>query len=945
MTMTPQQWRKVKSIVMEAMDLEPPERVGYVARACEEDTKIRREVDSLLRADGEGTLPPPAEPPPDATALPEPGGSMLVGRRVGRYRISRLIGMGGMGAVYEATRDDLARPVALKVMRAGLISAAATARFQREANMLSRLDHPGIARIYDSGMHDSELGPIPYFAMELIPQALAITEYARVQHLSTRDRVAIFATVCDAVHHGHQRGVIHRDLKPSNILVPRSTHAPSLTAAPSSASSTTTLLGDATAKVIDFGIARSTDADMTLASFESAPSAMAGTLAYMSPEQCAFDPADIDTRSDVYGLGVVLYELLLGRLPYDVADKSLPEAIRVIQESPAARPSAIEPRLGNDLSVILLKCLAKERGQRYNSASELASDLRCWLADLPITARPASRMYAVRLFARRNRSLVLAGGIAAGAVVVGLISTTVALHRAVTERDRARHAESLAHEEQQRAKGIADFLQGVLRSTSAPMLASTYRDAEISPIASGGANATPAWAHATKAESVRDVVERAKRSLQAGVLQDRKLAAELRLLTLQLLITQTGTSEQNNELVRAGPTELREAAAELGPTHASVLATTLMLSGTMAGDREATRLVREAYVAAKSELGKGDARTLELGRRLLVLLQGDDEASERRKVTSELVAHAVAEHGTESRITLACMLQAASAAVTDGRLEDAARVGRETLVRLGSDSDVSDDLARTALGLSIADLPRVPATRDTLTRIAQVQERMLDGVRARFAGDARATFDAATALTSTLVQLGEFEHAADIMREVARESASAFGPTFHVTTKSQSRVARLLVWAGGDLEEALHLADTAAANSVTGSGAPLGDYEVFDRATALDVRRARGEADAALKGIEQLIRDYQAASNGHLSWFGTYLYSISARSLHALGRTDEARERWTLAIQEGEAMDTRTNALRIMTLRGAAEFYAKHGPASLAENTRTLLNECFVAEQ
>lgn len=942
MTMTPQQWRKVKSIVMEALDLTPPERSGYVARACDDDTKIRREVDSLLRADVEGRLPPPADQAHGSAALPEAGGSMLVGRRVGRYRIIRLIGMGGMGAVYEARRDDLVRPVALKVMRAGLISAAATARFQREASTLSRLDHPGVAQIYDSGMHESELGPIPYFAMELIPDALAITEYARDQHLSIRDRIAVFATVCDAVHHGHQRGVIHRDLKPSNILVPRSVRLASIESARAASPSTTTFLNAAIAKVIDFGIARSTDADMTRASFESCPNAMAGTLAYMSPEQCAFDPTDIDTRSDVYALGVVLYELLTGRLPYDVAEKSLPEAVRMIQDMPATRPNAIEPRLGSDLSVILLKCLAKERAQRYTSASELGSDLRRWLANLPIAARPASRMYAVRLFARRNRSLVLAAGIAVGAVVVGLAATSVALRRAVVERDRARQAEMLAQEEQHRAKRVADFLQGVLRSTAAPMLASTIRDAEISPIAAGQAAATSEWVGEPKAETVRDVVERARGRLRAGELSDRKLAAELRLLTLQLLITQLGTSEQNNELMHSGPSELREAAKELGWTHASVLSATLMLTNMTEGSVEAKQLLREAYLAAKLELGRGDARTLELGRQLVVFLRNDDEIAERHAVVTALVADAVEAHGSESRVALACRLRAASVAANEGRLEEAARVGRAVFERLGTNSDVTDDLARAALELSIADLPRTPASKETLERIAEVQERVLMGLRARFAGDARVTFDAATALTSTLVQLGEFERAASIMRMVASESMTTFGPTFHTTTKSQSRVARLLVWAGGDLGEASRLAEAAARNSVAGSGSPLGDYEVFDQATVLDVRRAEGEFDAALQGVDRLIDQYQSTSNGHLSWFGTYLHSIAARSLAAMGRVDDARERWMLAEMEADAQDAPTSALTIMTRLGASEFYAAHGPKTLAERSRDRLRECYV---
>ncbi len=927
MTMTPQQWNRVKTIVMEAMDLKPMDRAGYVARACEGDTKVWREADSLLRADEGSVLPPPEDGGGVAT-LPEAGGSMLVGRRVGRYRITRLIGMGGMGAVYEATREDLARPVALKVMRAGLVSSAATARFQREAKMLSRLEHPGIARIYDSGMHESELGPIPYFAMELIPEGVPLTEYARAQGLSIRERVAMFVGVCDAVHHGHQRGVIHRDLKPSNILVSGSARVGATRGVGEGGDSTTTLLTEVVAKVIDFGIARSTDADMTLASFESSPSAMAGTLAYMSPEQCAFDPADLDTMSDVYGLGVVLYELLVGRLPYEVGGLTLPRAIEVIQGTAAARPSQIEPRLGGDLSVILLKCLAKEREQRYTSASELGADLRRWLADLPIAARPASRMYAVRLFAKRNRPLVVASGVAVVAVMMGLVGTSVALYRAVRERDRAQR--------------VAGFLQEVLRSTSAPMVGSRYRDAEISPITARSTTIASRPAAWSRADSVRDVVERARASLRGGALGDARLASELRMLTLQLLITQLGTSEQNRELMENGPREVREAAGVIGATHPSVLGTTLMLSSMMAGTEEASSLVREAYASAKRELGTGDARTLEVGRQLISLLRRDEDAAERRRVAEELVRHAREAHGERSRVTQACRLQAAGATIADGGVESAAGVGRAVMMELGPGVDETDDLMRTAMELSLVDVPRVPATRENLSHIAEVQEKILRGVRVRSGGDARATFDAATALVRTLVQMGEFDRAAGVMRDVAEESRRGFGATFHVTSKSESRVARLLVWGRGDLDEALRWAETASTNSVAGSGSPGGDYEVFDRATVYDVRRARGEAAAALEGIDRLIREYQASSGGHLSWFGGYLHGIAAECLEALGRTDAARERWATALREAEEEWAPGDVLRIVVERGAALFLEKHGPEERARDVSASLSRQYL---
>lgn len=940
MTMTPQQWQRVKSIVMEAFELEPIAREEFIARACD-DTRTRREIHALLDADAHGQLAPP-EAPFLIPALPDSNASMLVGRRVGRYRVTRLIGMGGMGAVYEATRDDLVRPVALKVMRAGLISSAACARFQREANLLSRLDHPGIARIYDSGMHESELGPIPYFAMEFVPHSAPITEFARASNLTIRERVVVFADVCNAVHHGHQRGIIHRDLKPSNILVAASS-------GPSHGvrhlDSSDSLSDSPTVKVIDFGIARSTDADLTLASFESAPHALAGTLMYMSPEQCAFDPADIDIRSDVYSLGVVLHELLVGRPPYVVSEKALPEAIRIIQETRVTSPSSVEPKLGNDLSIIIQKCLAKEREQRYASASELGDDLRRWLGNLPITARPASRVYAMRLFARRNRSLFLSACVISATVLIALFLTVFAWRRAIAERDRARHAETVAVEQEMRAMAVSDFLQGVLRSTSAPVLLSRFKDADISPIAASGNSMIPSLVSASRAESVRDVVERARQSLRVGTALDPFLAAELRLLTLQLLITQTGTSAQNAELARTGPEEIRQAAGVLGPTHPTVLSAALTLSAAMAGTDEAAQIVEEAYLAAKNTLGTSDPRTLELGRQWVSLLIRPELRERRREIARELTRDAIISHGENSRIALACILQEASVAAQDNKAAKAAEAARAVLSRFPHPVDPSEDLVRSALELSTADIPRIPASRDDLTRIAVVQEQVLRGVQSRFQDDARASFDSASALTGTLVQLGEFTRAADLTRQIAEKSAASFGPTFHVTTKCQSRVARLLVWGGGSLDEALQLAQAAVTNSVAGSGSPLGDYEVFDQATLLDVRRARGDPAAALQGIETLLEGYRHASGGHLSWFGTYLHSIAARSLDTLQRTDEARQHWIAALDEAVANNAPTNTLYILTMRGAASFFQRHGPVPLAEKATRLLSECYVGPQ
>lgn len=329
-------------------------------------------------------------------------------KSVGRYRIVRLIGAGGMGAVFEAEQNNPRRPVALKLMKGGIVSRSALRRFEYESQLLGRLRHPGIAQVYEAGVHDDGTGAVPYFAMEYIPDAKTLTDYAQRQSLNTQQKLELFIKVCDAVHHGHQKGIIHRDLKPDNILVDSSGQP----------------------KIIDFGVARTTDSDIQAATVQTEVGQLVGTVPYMSPEQIEADPADIDTRSDVYGLGVVLYKLLTGKLPYDLTGTPVYEATRIIKEQAPLRLSTVNHSLKGDVETIVLHALEKERDRRYQSALELQQDIERYLNGEPIRARPASLLYTWRCFARRNKLLV--GSAAAVFVLLmgGVIGTTTGMVRA-----------------------------------------------------------------------------------------------------------------------------------------------------------------------------------------------------------------------------------------------------------------------------------------------------------------------------------------------------------------------------------------------------------------------------------------------------------------------------------------------------------------------------------
>ncbi len=422
--MTPERWQKVKELCHLALDRQAGERAAFLAEACSEDESLRREVESMLaRMTTEGISDGPIwEKLGVGSPLSDDAGRRIPAS-VGRYRILRVLGEGGMGVVYEAEQDQPRRVVALKVIKPGLAGSEFLRRFERESEALARLHHAGIAQIYEAGTADTGFGPQPYFAMEFIRGA-PLREYAQSHHLNTRQRLELVAKVCDAVEHAHQRGIIHRDLKPGNILV-EETGQP---------------------KILDFGVARVTDSDLQ-ATRQTDVGQLIGTLAYMSPEQVMADPLELDTRSDVYALGVILYELLADRLPYQLSHQ-LHEAVRAIREEDPAKLSSISRAYRGDVETIAAKALEKDKTRRYASAAALAADIRRYLADEPITARPASTTYQLRKFARRHKALVMATGAVFAVLVAGIIVSTI-------EAIRARRAE-------QTAQAVNDFLQNDL---------------------------------------------------------------------------------------------------------------------------------------------------------------------------------------------------------------------------------------------------------------------------------------------------------------------------------------------------------------------------------------------------------------------------------------------------------------------------------------------------
>lgn len=380
---------RAKSVFLEALEAGAVDRAAMLDRACAGDADLRARVGDLLAAHGDDPLDLIADDEAAPARVPE---------RIGRYRPARVIARGGMGVVYEARQDRPSRAVALKVLHSPAPTAAALRRFESEAEILARLHHPGIAQVYEVGATGGSYAA-PFVSMELVPDALPLTEFAARRRLALRARVELVVQVCEAVHHAHQRGVIHRDLKPANLLVGC----------------------DGRVKVIDFGVARLCGAE-DAATLLTMPGQLVGTLRYMSPEQREGDGRDVDVRADVYAIGVVLYELVCGRPPHDLTGLSVAASLRRMRETPPIPPRVVRPGLPRDLEAVILKALRPRREDRYRSAADLADDLRRHLTGEPVEARPPG--VAARAWRRMARHPIAATTCVCGAIVGASLSGT-----------------------------------------------------------------------------------------------------------------------------------------------------------------------------------------------------------------------------------------------------------------------------------------------------------------------------------------------------------------------------------------------------------------------------------------------------------------------------------------------------------------------------------------
>jgi len=644
----------------------------------------------------------------DAAQVPLP--------RIGHYRALRVLGEGGMGVVYEAEQENPRRTVALKVVRAGLGSPELLRRFEHEAQILGRLQHPGIAQVYEAGTADLGLGPVPYFAMELV-RGQALDHFVSARKLATDARVELLARICDAVEHAHRNGVVHRDLKPGNILVDEHGQP----------------------KVLDFGIARATDSDLR-ATTQTEVGSILGTLPYMSPEQASGDPAAMDTRSDVYALGVILYELLAGRLPHDLSRSHVVEALRIIREDEAPSLGTLARVYRGDLETIAAKALEKDKERRYGSAAELAADLRRHLASEPIVARPASTFYQLSKFARRNR--VLVGGIVA--VLLASLAGTVVSTRLYLRAERARVE----------AGAQAEIADAVNRFLNEDLLASVdprnTADREI---------------------RMRAVLDEASTRLDGRFVGQPLVEATLR--------TTIGTTYVNLGLADAAEPHLVRALELLRTTRGERHRATLAAADAVAGLREvqgrieeAERLHRELFVLESEELGAGAVETLRTRGRLATILTDSGRMEEAEPELRAVLAGRRETLGAAHEETLEAAGALAVFLADSSRFQEAEPLYKETLAlareHLGPEHPLT--LAQqSSQGWMYVLMRRNSEAEELLKATIEVSRRVL--------GDAHVeTLTAVNNLAAAYARSGRVEEAEPLYRLDFEISTRSLGP-------------------------------------------------------------------------------------------------------------------------------------------------------------------------
>ena len=690
--------------------------------------------------------------------------------RISAYKILSVLGEGGMGVVYRAEQDNPRREVALKLLKAGGASVIALSRFREEGQILGRLQHPGIAQIFEAGTADTGFGPQPFFAMEFV-HGVPLQAYVDSNRLSLRSRLELMIKVCQGVHHAHQKGVIHRDLKPGNILVDESGQP----------------------KILDFGIALLADRDGSAAERSSEQRQLLGTVPYMSIEQFSGDPHEIDTRSDVYSLGVILYQLLAGRLPFDLRDKTIPQARHVVDEQEPTPLGVLNRTCRGDLESIVGKALAREKVGRYQSASDLAADLRRHLNDEPVLARVPSRFYLLQKFAKRNRVLLGSACLVLVVLVVALILTTRQWAKAIDEAERSNLASTL----------LMNIIESAdpRETTGANMFERMVSavNAAASGLATGKLNDRPsmeAEVHHTlgKAYLALGKYDRASLHLEEARVKFESVLGPEHLKSLESTHDLARLLRARGMLAEAedfGRHTLDTHRRVLGPEHPMTLEAMQNLGAVFKEQgkyAEAESLFRQALQAAAGLLSPDEEFISYLRNDLAIVLKHQDKIAEAERLYELTLARQECELPTDHPLMLTTKKNLAELYVQQGRLEEAESLLRKTWEAL-----------RGIVGPDHPDTLRVVNTLASLCRkqgsLVEAEElftRVLEVRRSKLGEKHPETMSTMHNLASLLQDSGELEKAEQIFRRVLSMRLAKLGPDHPSVFATRNNLAGLL---------------------------------------------------------------------------------------------------------------------------------------------------------
>jgi len=778
-------------VFTEAVQLPIAERAAFLDRACAGDEDLRRRIEALLRSnDRVGAF---LEQPPEVVGEGriKAAGGEKPGDRVGRYKLLQQIGEGGYGVVFMAEQDEpVRRRVALKIIKPGMDTKGVIARFEAERQALALMDHRNIAKIFDAGATDSGR---PYFVMELV-RGIKITEYCDQHSLATEERLKLFVQVCQAIQHAHQKGIIHRDIKPSNIMV------------------TATLEGAILPVVIDFGIAKATtNQRLTDKTLFTAFEMLIGTPAYMSPEQAVLTSVDVDTRTDIYSLGVLLYELLTGSTPFDtegLLKAGLDEIRRVIREQEPVRPSTRLSKLTvadlttvaqyrksepptliravrGDLDWIAMKALEKDRTRRYETANGLAMDIQRFLANEAISARPPSRLYKLNKLMLRNRFLFLGIGVLALLLVVSLIVVSASLAKEQQARhdadaalkqakaDKAK-AETESAKSQQVTQFLEEMLQGVGPSVALGEDTKLLRrildqtvgrvgkemadqpevEAELRNIIGGlyGELGYPGQGE----KMVRQALEIHQKAFGSESLE---AAASLNLLGRQLM-----GQYKRPEAALAYGEALAIRRRLLGQERADT-ATSLSDLSAVYGEEgkvaEAEAMAREALRISRKVAGTNSSQAADVLRNLCMILGKGEKWTEAEEIAREVLEMRRNLHGPEHPSVAAALHDLAWAVNATKKFEEAESLEAEAVLmqgRLLGDSHPDVTITLNSLGKLLGSRGGKQASEAVLKAVLSIQRKML-------ADDHPATLETLGSLAKVLHDEGKWPEAESTWRE------------------------------------------------------------------------------------------------------------------------------------------------------------------------------------